>query len=144
MTTVAWRGNVLAADSCLTHGTVQGKVEKTLRVRGAAYGFAGDVAAIAAVIKLLKAGTPLEKIKVRGEYECLILTPTGCYLAQKNMDPFRLEGDYWAIGSGAEIALGAMYAGSTARKAVEAAVEHDSGSQGPVIWYRIRGRAHVE
>lgn len=141
MTTIAWRGEVLAADSALTHGTVRGIFNKTLRTRGAAYGFAGDVAAIKAASKMLLAGIPLDRIKVKGDFEALMLRPDGCYFTQKGSEPFLWPGEYWAIGSGAEVALGAMYAGLSARQAVEAAILHDSGSQGPVVWHRVRRRA---
>lgn len=39
---------------------------------------------------------------------------------------------YVAIGSGSDVALGAMFAGATAERAVEAAIHFDRNSGGPV------------
>ena len=141
MTTIAWRGSVLATDSALTCGNMQGRFTKLLRQRGAAYGFCGDADAVSLVMGHLKdGGKPDEMKKLKGDIGVLILTPDGCYTCDRDMVPIRVEDEFWAIGSGAEYAMGAMAAGKSARQAVEIACKYDPNSNGPVKTATVRKR----
>lgn len=140
MTTVAWRGSVLASDSAVTQDNRQTSCTKMLRMPGVAYGFAGDLSEIWHFVEKVKAGTPLEKIKLKGEFECLMLRPDGCFFMSSDLRPSPVEGEYWAIGSGAEYALGAMFYGKTARQGVAAAIAHDPHTAGEIRAYRITQR----
>jgi hypothetical protein len=44
---------------------------------------------------------------------------------------------YTAIGSGAALALGAMFAGADTETAVRAAIKHDTKTRAPVITMRL-------
>ena len=55
-------------------------------------------------------------------------------LAAHGVEP--VIGSYFAIGSGAEFAMGAMYAGADAEGAVEAAAEHSNYAMLPVMCVR--------
>lgn len=46
---------------------------------------------------------------------------------------------FTAIGSGNEIAMGAMWAGATARQAVQAAIDLHEGIGGRIAWLRLGG-----
>lgn len=46
--------------------------------------------------------------------------------------PYEVTGAYTAIGSGRQIALGAMAMGADAKKAVQIAIKHDIYSSGPI------------
>jgi ATP-dependent protease HslVU (ClpYQ) peptidase subunit len=139
MTTVAWRGEVLAADSALTCGNMQGKFTKILRKRGVAYGFCGDADAVHTVMGLLSGGAHHAELKrLKADLGILILTPEGCFLSDQDMQPLKLENEFWAIGSGAEYAMGAMAAGKSAAQAVEIACQFDPHSNGPVVTHKVR------
>lgn len=140
MTTIAWRGNTLAADSICTDGSRQTRYEKLLRARGAAYGCSGDLSEIWAFFEALRAGEALKDIKLKGDFSCLMLTPGGCFQMERDLRPHPVCGDYWAIGSGAEYALGAMFYGKSARQAIAAACAHDAHSGGEVQICTVRQR----
>lgn len=48
----------------------------------------------------------------KDEYYCtvLVVSLSGIWLVTSNGDIEKIEGDYWTVGSGGEVALGAMYA----------------------------------
>jgi ATP-dependent protease HslVU (ClpYQ) peptidase subunit len=140
MTTIAWRGSILAADSALTCGTTLGAATKLLRMRGVAYGFAGDFAAIRQFIDAVSAGHDPLKIRIKGQFDCLMLRPEGCYLMQSNSYPILWEGEFWAIGTGSDYALGAMATGATAKRAVQIASIFDPNTAPPIQWAQVRQR----
>jgi hypothetical protein len=142
LTTIAWRGTEIAADSALSHGSTQGQAIKIVRTRYAAYGLAGEMHAIRQFIDKITSGEAPNKIKIRGDFECLMLTQDGCSLIQRCDYPIPLEGEFWAIGSGADYAIGAMAASKkiTARKAVIIATQYDAFSRPPIQWARIQRR----
>lgn len=47
--------------------------------------------------------------------------------------PYRIKPPYFAAGSGAEYAMGAMHANATAEQAVRAAIAHDKSTNGDVL-----------
>jgi len=56
----------------------------------------------------------------------------------KCLAPEYFQAEYFAIGTGFELALGAMAVGATAEEACEAACKHDTASGGPVRTYSIK------
>ena len=71
------------------------------------------------------------------DFAALALTPEGLYYYDGGAYPFKVEGKYWAIGSGAEFALGAMAAGANPEQAVHAALRFDVGTGPPVVVERL-------
>lgn len=75
-------------------------------------------------------GREFEMLEVRDDgtvfYYQSSLTPSG-----------PLEADYFAIGSGAEYALGALAHGATAQEAVEAASQHDVWTKAPIQFINV-------
>lgn len=142
MTTIAWRGSVLASDSAITYGNTQGVCRKLIKAPGVAYGLAGDASSIFQFIDMIREGVDPFDIKIKGDFDCLMLNRDGCYFIQRNDYPIALEGDFWAIGSGSEFAIGAMAASKrvTARKAIEIACKYNPGTQPPISWARVRQR----
>lgn len=142
MTTVAWRGSVLATDSALTCGNMQGKFTKLLKMRGMAYGFCGDADQVVRTIALLSMNTPYTELKkVKGDIGILVLTTDGCLMMDNDMQPIPVENEFWAMGSGAEYAMGAMAAGKNAKQAVEIACQFDPGSRLPLQHATVRQRS---
>lgn len=139
MTTIAWDGEVLAADSQITSGEMRvghyrkigkrGRVlfgasgEQGLAQRFIAWcagGFNGDPP------EMTKGGSSASGLVILGD-RILTFSDTG-------IDT--VHGPYYAQGSGSPFAYGALAAGATAGDAVRAAIKHDCGSGGYVTELR--------
>jgi hypothetical protein len=66
------------------------------------------------------------------EFIGLVLDKDGIYEYRYPLVPIRVEGDCWAIGSGAQAALGAMSMGATPEEAAEVACAIDPYCSGPI------------
>lgn len=70
------------------------------------------------------------------EEQCtgLIFTPeNACIRIEGNYPAYLVEGDYFAFGTGDMVAIGAFHHGATAMEAVQAAIDHDVLSNGPIL-----------
>lgn len=136
MTTIAYRDGVLAADSLVnsSNGASCGTVHKIGKVGGhkLLWGFSGDLARMEAFVAWANGkrdGDP----PTWGD-DC------GVGILVNHQGPREWWGDGWAQydapfyawGSGERIALGAMWAGADAARAVEIAANIDSQSGLPV------------
>lgn len=135
MTTVAWDGETLAAD---THSetTVRLKMHKLYRLANEdLFAAAGSVQEMLAVLGWLNGGempTALEN------FEGLIITKMGAErLGERLMRVPSLE-PFCALGSGAHFAIAAMACGKNAVEAVRIAARFDPGTGGAIDALRIR------
>lgn len=63
----------------------------------------------------------------------LIFTPdNSCIRIEGNYPAYEIHGDYFAFGTGDLVAMGALHHGATAIEAVQAAIDHDVLTNGPV------------
>lgn len=139
MTTIAWDGKTLASDTLATSGNMKlaGETIKTMRVGKYRIAFAGEYAPAILFFneKILsdmelgqfdfKAITPQPNafsllVVVDGEYHCHVLDSESGFWDDYN-PPI-------AIGSGSKYAIGSMYSGCDAKKAVEVACVLDTHS----------------
>ena len=67
------------------------------------------------------------------QFDLLIVEPKGLFCMDQYFRPLKINEEYYAIGSGAKAALGAMYMGATAIEAVEAAIQCDPGTGGDIV-----------
>lgn len=67
----------------------------------------------------------------------LVLTASGMLEYDESSTGEAVYGDYYAIGTGCKIALGALFMGATAEEAVRAACAHDPYCGGPVHAWKI-------
>lgn len=165
MTTIACKDRIMACDSCWTDsnslvGTSKNKIVKLKS--GALLGEAGDNDS-RAVVKLLQnvknfdqMPTALELAACCVDYAAVILFPNGD-MAQiaierdKTVEMAYIAGAWpvnrgmTAVGSGAEVAIGAMAAGKSASQAVAIACQWDPNSKLPVheIAISVVARARV-
>jgi hypothetical protein len=141
LTTIAYRDGIMAADSaCLAENTHEHDIRKIFRVGGALIGCCGSVYVIERFKAWLKAGAdPEAKPSIRDGFEAVIVRASGKIFTFDSYGEHAIEAltTYVAIGNGAEIALGAMFAGADARKAVQAAVKHNALTKGPVRCYKL-------
>lgn len=140
MTTIAYRDGIMAADSCVANnaGTRLGRARKIHRLPdGTLAAGAGDFAAVLNVIDWLAAGQPTDERPAFEDETAVVLLlvhPDGIVgILETDLRECQVEGDYFAIGSGCEGALGAMAAGARAEEAVRIACGIDTNTSGPVM-----------
>jgi ATP-dependent protease HslVU (ClpYQ) peptidase subunit len=106
-------------------------------------GGSGSASAIAAGLNIFSTTSSLEKLVERIYKECSeegeeiktdwLLFHNGGLVTIDNMGScVRLQSPFWAIGSGSWLALGAMEAGASSKRAVEIACKHHNGCSPPV------------
>lgn len=147
MTTVAYRKGILAGDSKVTaEGSFMCSATKIRKVDGCLIGGCGNLDLVHWFLKNFKLDVLTGKIKLattineKDDFEGLIIDPKGkvFYYSEKCLVTPVKDFGYYAIGSGSTVALGAMYAGATAREAVMAAIKFDVHTGGPIKMVRLR------
>lgn len=144
MTTIAYRGGVLAADTQVNNdgariGTVQ-KVHR--RDDGHLAAGSGDFSYTQRFIAWFLAGEdgepplPTRGDDGRDEGQGFIFRPNGQVVSLEGSGSNTMAAPYWAQGSGRELALGAMAHGASAEEAVRAAIAHDVHSGGEITVLR--------
>lgn len=132
MTTIAYRDGVMAADTALTvDGVYQGEIVKTVLLNAHVIGVAGLAAHQVAFCQFLDGQElTLEKDQF---FNAIVVSPEGnLAVYDQHLIPVQLNVPFHAIGSGREIAIGAMAAGATAEEAVRIACCYDAYSAEPV------------
>lgn len=137
MTTIAYDGKVMAADTLHVSGYTKSYAQKIWFLRpGVIVGAAGPAATAAEVIDWLDRGAhPADFPKVqRGDDWSLVLVVANRRIMriEQGPIPIMVRGPYAAAGSGAEFALAAMALGKSAYDAVQLAGELDTGTGGAV------------
>lgn len=138
MTTIAYRDGVLAADTAMCQGGVMvGSVVKIARrFNGDMCGSAGDAVYNAAFTRWFVLGEdgPAPEAKQETNYfdRGVIFRKAGGIDVFEPRGRFSVIASYFAIGSGKESALGAMFAGASAFDAIRAACAHDPHTGGEI------------
>lgn len=140
MTTIAFKNGVLAADSMACIGNRKSTTKKIHIVDGK-FVIAG-AGALADIMRVV------EYVHENGLSECTRLFdieafPSAIAIDINSGTPYRLErgvwlaitDEYYAVGSGADFALGAMAMGADAVAAVQHAAALDIYTAGPVLHY---------
>lgn len=136
MTTIATDGKVMAGDGQRNHQrTITNR--RAVKVRrlndGSLVGTAGDVAFGERFVDWLNNGGVAPELKMDGGFTALILKPDGeLLLSGQDCKPTPVEAPY-AIGSGMDLAIGAMVAGASPKRAVEIASDYDPDTGGAII-----------
>ena len=140
----------MACDSCWNHNRIQtSSLTKIQRLSsGALYGGAGDGDDRTLVALLDKARTyerlpPREDLAdIAGDFDSLLVFPNGTMvMLTKNSEDTQVwlaNRGVAAIGSGRDLAIGAMAAGKSAREAVAIACAWDMNSRLPVHTLELR------
>ena len=127
MTVVAWDGTTLAADKMTSFGGLHGTTTKVYRIRDMLVSGCGMTALIQEMVQWVENGCIPEQFppQQRDPKECvsLLVVRKGGLVHQYESTPYPLvlHNRQWAIGSGRDFAMAAMYLGKTAREAVEIA-----------------------
>ena len=123
MTCVAFDGKMLCADGLEVYGdnVMKRDSKKIIKVGEDLVGIAGVSTECEEFLVWYRGDKdpgqfPIEKKKVGTEegFEALVITPAGAFLYVDSPHPVPVDAPF-AIGSGGEVALGAMLAGKTKR-----------------------------
>lgn len=137
MTTICYKENVLASDSLTTCGDIvfDNDVKKLVRVKIGWIGCCGETDAAEKLAMYLN-GQGDESTTHNINVKAILMQDNGdtYYIASRGdtLHRSRVTSDCWAIGSGYEIALGAMSSGLSAIEAVKVAIERDIYSGGKI------------
>lgn len=125
MTVIAWDGHTLAADRRCTRGGTVYATRKIHRVHQALIGLSGGSDYCAAMLDWFKRGRPLGDFPAtqkEQDFACAMVIEGGkVWTYDRTPYPVEMLEPICAIGSGREVALGAMTAGASAADAVAAA-----------------------
>lgn len=152
MSVIAWDGKRLAADKRACLGTTIRTTTKIFTVYDCLVGYCGEASFGEELLAWFRAGAnPAEfPASLRGKddwAELLVIVP-GKIITKYERTPYPLtfHDEYFAIGSGRDFALAAMYCGKTAIEAVKVACLFDSacGNGIDVLPYTEKGDRHNE
>lgn len=133
MTTIAWDGRTLAADSMTTGAFTVHNHVKIINVGGDLIGFAGGVQCGEAFFAWYRAGCPTEKPELEDDFEGVAIRKGKCYFLSKSLVMVEVKTKKYALGAGAQFAVAALHCGKTAVEAVKIAIRLNHESGGKVI-----------
>ncbi len=149
MTTIVVRDGVMAADSRVTVETDAGgsrvfRCEKLYRVSGGIVGLAGGAFDGLVFLDWLKdpkdSKPPDRLIAGDADFTAIYLTNTGLYEYDRWCRPEKVLEKFYAVGSGAKAALGALHMGASAVEAVKVACKVDPYSATPIKFLTLQPR----
>lgn len=144
MTTIVFRDGVLAADRLRTAGSMRdGETRKVWKTsKGELVGACGSTAICESFRDWVKAGmcgeSPFHGKKDSGNG--LVVWPNGQMKCWGSEGPWAVRAPFYSLGTGYEIALGALQMGADAAKAVRCAIKHDTASGGKVDTVQFKGK----
>lgn len=139
MTTVAANRTMMASDSLINDGNnLCDTHQKIWRIGDELIGLAGGLTHGLLFIDWYTRGRDSDnKPQLDDEFEALVLSKDGLFSYYNTLVPVEINASYWAIGSGAPIAMGAMFMGASPASAVQAACMFDLYTDTPVIEYDL-------
>jgi hypothetical protein len=144
MTTIAWDGTSVAADTQITCEGMRRRSHKLTVTDTWIYGHTGMEADCERVARWVLAGADLDRPPDlddgEGAHGLLVNRTTGevFTLAGKNAVPRKIEEAFHATGSGRDYAVAAMALGKTAAEAVSLAARFDVFTGEPVDVVQVR------
>ena len=136
MTVIAANREMMVGDTeCIHDEIVVSTHRKVHVVRDMLVGYAWDMDSGIEFLEWCKRGKGMrgKPRDLSVEFTGLILDGSGIYEYKSPLVPIRIDGEFWAIGSGAQAALGAMRMGADPVEAVEIACAIDPYCGGPII-----------
>jgi hypothetical protein len=141
VTTIAYKDGVLASDSGVFYGDyLVGETEKIWRVGDILVGAVGSAGFARKFLDWVRSGRGGSGFDIGPDnipdggsafiilYDAVREWDSGC----KGGPPLKIAAPFYAWGSGAAVALGAMAAGASAEEAVKIAIQYDVSSAGAV------------
>jgi len=126
---------MMAADSLVVDQGMRVKGDKIIKINGDICGVAGNLADLSKFHKwYLDQSDDLDT----DDSTILVLTSKGELFTYESGVKMDVKEPFYAIGSGAQAAMAAMYAGKTPKEAVEIAKKIDVNTGGKVKTYKIK------
>lgn len=130
MTTVAWDGRTLAADTISVNQNLKRRVQKIFRLRdGSLFGGCGEYDDVLAAREWFESGGNKPTLK---DFAALLVTESGAFRIESHLIRHPIAEGFFAIGSGRDFAIMAMHLGKTAEEAVSLASVYDAWTSGPI------------
>lgn len=142
MTTIIYRDGVLVADTAIfDRGCYCGEATKIFkRDDGTMYGVAGAIGDLARFHGWMIGGEPPDakpSFDPQNDSEAIVIRPDGTVEWWGAADQaVTITGDFFAIGSGFRIAMGALAHGATAEEALAICADLDNSTRRPLIVLR--------
>lgn len=122
MTTIAYKSGIMAGDKLCSWGTTPVPTTKVFIHEGMMVGMSGDKDNVQMFKDWILAGRPVEKPSFKTDaFSAIVVVNGETYQYNQGCIPHLIAKPYWAAGSGADYALGAMAHGASAAEAVEIA-----------------------
>lgn len=142
MTVICFKNGVLASDTQITiNGIAAEHWDKVIKTEdGRLIGACGDWPAAVALRDWLVAKDPEKDLEFMPQMgaSALVIMPDGEVLSfTSSLTVCRARAPFYALGSGFQIATGAMAAGATAEEAVVIAMKYDVNSGGEIVSVNI-------
>lgn len=142
MTTIAYKNGELAFDSIVTEGEqTVGHMRKAICTDRFLAAAAGDSDAVQAFLHWVAKDFDAQykpKLTKSEDFTGWTIDAHGRLTEYSwKMTKLRYTALCYSIGSGSQYAIGAMYAGADAFKAVEIAADHDQSTGGEILCYRL-------
>lgn len=150
MTIIAYRDGVLASDTLVTVGSRRfSHIQKIHSLSGWLYAVAGSPASVMVVKNWIMAGANLDAKLDFDKSDCSAIVINNAdgqtYFADETNQYFMREHQpFYALGSGASSAHGAMLMGATAIEAVNIAKKVDVYSGGATHFLKLNGEFNLE
>lgn len=140
MTTIVCNRTSMAADKRVTGGPMF-KTTKIFRINGSLIGFCGSLEASLQFVEWRRTPDTKPEFGENSSFEALELSADGrlTYWASQ-LVAMAIEDDFYAIGSGASLALGAMAMGASPKRAISVAALYDSGTGSDVQTLTLAGK----
>lgn len=142
MTILVVRDGIIAADSRLVVDGVITRCQKLFIVPDGIIGFAGATGPGQELLHWLQNHACTEPVKTdeyhRDDLGAILLTRRGIYVYDNSLSPDLIIGRKFAMGTGADLATGAMDRGASAVEAARVACRHDMHCGGPVRWKKLK------
>lgn len=147
MTTIVATREAIGADTMVTvDGQAPYRTQKVIRARGVLFGAAGDGGDCIRLMEWAKTGFDIER---RPKFRCksghideallLMVDFKGIYfLSAWDFFPEPVEEEFYAIGTGAGAALGALEKAATIEEALRIAEKHDAMTRGPFTILKLK------
>lgn len=139
MTTIVYRDGVLAGDTLVSmNGGRYGQASKVFRGDdGVIGGAAGDLSGVDVLGRWIAGGSGDRPSDYSGDVSGIVVYPSGQILVWdgRHMRPIRAQ--FVSEGSGWQFAFGAMAMGADAVRALEVAMQYDTGTGGEIEVVRL-------
>lgn len=142
VTVIAANLETMAGDTRIVHDQIVVSPHRKIHVvRNMLVGYAGCVDSGILFLEWCKRGMGSrgKPGDLREQFTGLVLDESGLYEYKWYLVPIKIEGEFWAVGSGAPAALGAMRMGATPEEAAKIACEIDPDSGGRVVTETLTG-----